>query len=196
MNSNTKYSITEIVTQFIKTYSLDNTESSQNTLRKKIERTCRKIPSLGNDSSYKNLWEETSTGKNAKHYFTLQQKAYLTSAMNEDLLTYCSDTPEKKKLIEAINKAEEANQVYRDYQMMRSFEEQPFPRVDIDAKIHAIMTKAIFEYFYEPIDEQKIIADIILASEGGGDNNTAETIMAMERLKNSTAEYCKRKKLK
>lgn len=202
------YSVSEIKKELKERYSLDDTYME--TLGKAIQRYCEKIPvTVGGKST--NLWDKIgkrSPGKkNTSRCFTEEDKIRLLAnwefqqylcniSGNEALKTHLAKRLEARKRAEELNRAEAEFWATADVDKLRQEEtdntvclvsEEEFRQKKIE-----MMLEALFLKYFTPIDERKLMADMVCRSMGGSVDNTWETELARERLQDGRNYYSER----
>lgn len=99
---------------------------------------------------------------------------------------------EKVVLKEQAGEANQANREYFDspayLKKAPGIDLSPTPGEIMQKKIE-IMMEALFLRYFTPVDVEKLERDMILERMGGGDDNTAETLKAISRLKDGSNYY-------
>ena len=200
------YSLPSITDELIQMYYLRTDKYFRDTFRKKIQEVCEKIR-IPQDSK-ENLWEKSivSLGGVKRHYFNEYERIRLIQS--DELKKYMlQNTIPDSSFGKYFVLAEKANLEYNeclanltdeDYDQMRTQEEvaarYAYSWEEVRQKKLELMIEALYSELFEEIDEYELKKDMEMSAAGGGNDNTAKSVMAYEHLAEGIKYYCKKKK--
>lgn len=197
------YSLSDIMDELLSEYASIGQKDRDN-LRKKIEKVCRGIKVGDTD-----LWDKSAVlkegGKKSRHKFSPDEKRRIL--ISDELFKYVlkhKSSEEYEEYVEAEKaaaKAIEGERVFLESEgygeTMESIPDGGHTRIDpkvLEEKKCYLMLEALYLKFFEPIDTDKLEADIVLRDMWNGLDITAQNMIAYKHLQLGSAYYCKEKK--
>lgn len=191
MIRNTYTTLTQFVDEQLTKFKIPNNEKNQNKLRVKFTRTLKKL----------GLWDNAETkliGRKRTKVFTAHELYHLYQVV-EPYLVKKSPVISIEDLEEFRNKHKKniediRNMTQEQLEMERESEWYVPPKVTREEKIELMVT-AIFEEFFEPLDEEQWNNDIAtFYYTDVSEQDSVECFLAGKRLNSKLSSYVKRRK--
>lgn len=203
-----KYSLNDIILEAMEKFKVEDEyqEKIPDRIRKQFETYVQNTK----NQEGKTLWEASEdhsykdANKKSYHFFTEKEKDeiiysdeiydYLITRSNSEKIR---NLPKRKQLQKEINKAKED---WQKAQKEAGFLPEPYTgtipsATDVMAEKNMIMFTALFELFFNPIDEKLLSDDIFNSSYFGGDTETMASMDSKLRHMDLHNYYTPRKEV-